>query len=808
VNRPFVVIGLGWIAGSLLCHVWVQPLFFWICVGIGSFGIGSWLYYWQRKGLLLSLFVLGLAVGAARFTFVEENNHSQIAQWVQGASVQAAVRGRIDSAPQVDGDRLLFCLRVEQLQGEGVAKSIPHERIQVSVHLRNEQEWGQAQRWERGFQVEMPLILERPPPARNPGGFDYRAYLYRQQIHWSSRVEGLEKIQVLSSSSVDVRVWVDRWRKCLGEKITHLYTKDQAGLMRAMLLGERKELDEETAQEYQELGIIHLLSISGYNVGIFVIGLYWILRRLRLTKEKAAGLMLPFLLLYVLLTGAEAPVVRAALMAGMACIAVVGRRFQDTLSFMALSLLIQLWWNPYQWMEAGFQLSYLITAALLVMVPPLVERLPFGWYWIRQAIVVTVVAQIISFPILIWHFHQFSFISWLANLFVVPIISLLIVPVGTLALLVSLLSEWVGTGLARFSSFWLQIVDIGVDWLLQFAWADRSWVSPHGGWILVYGLLVYFTWVSWIAGRLYERRFRYLTSCSLLLWLVLAQQWPQWVRDETRLTFLDVGQGDAAVIETRGGKVILIDGGGTFSFPKKEWQIRKIPYDVGKKVLVPYLQSRGIQQIDTIVITHGDADHIEGLQAVAEQFSVKQVIHNPHPPASPIEAKLLQTWVDRQTEMLTVPQGTAWELEQGVKWQFLHPDEKHLLGKTRKLNDDGIVVLLSIYGYSILMTGDIEASAEDQILQTCHLSKVHLLKVAHHGSRTSTQARWLQVVQPQIAVISVGKKNRYGHPTPEVLQRLHQFGAQVMRTDEQGAITFHIKPGKMWAETMIQPDKE
>jgi competence protein ComEC len=808
VNRPFVVVSLGWIAGSLLCYVWVQPLFFYICLGIGGFGVGGWLYYWYRKGLLLSLFVIGLAVGAARFTYVEESNHSQIAQLVQGASVQAVVSGRIDSAPQVDGDRLLFCLRVEQLQSNGVAKSMQNERIQVSVHLRNEQEWRQAQQWERGFQVELPLVLEHPPPARNPGGFDYRTYLYRQQIHWSSRVEGLGKIEVLSPSSADIWGWVDRWRKFLGEKITHMYAPDQVGLMRAMLLGERNVLDEETAQQYQELGIIHLLSISGSNVGIFVIGLYWIFRQLRLTKEKAAWLLIFFLPLYALLTGAEAPVVRATLMAGMACVAVVLRRFQDTLSFLALSLLIQLWWNPYQWMEPGFQLSYLITAALILMVPPLVERFSFGWYPVRQAIAVTMVAQIVSFPLLIWHFHEFSSLSWLANLLVVPLISLLVVPMGTLALLVSLLSEWLAIGLAKLSSFCIGIVDIIVDFMLQFAATQRNWVSPHGGWILVYGLLVYLVWVSWIARRFYDIRFRYLTSLSLMIWLMLAQQWPQWVRDETRITFLDVGQGDAAVIETMGGKVILIDGGGTFSFPKKQWQIRNIPYDVGKKVLVPYLKYRGIQQIDTIVITHGDADHIGGLQSVAEQFPVKQVIHNSHPPASPLEAKLLQTLIDQQAKLFTVPQGTTWEIEQGVKWQFLHPDEKQLLGKKTKLNNDGMVVLLSIYGYPILMTGDIEAPAEEQILQTCHLPKIHLLKVAHHGSRTSTQASWLEAVQPQIAVISVGEKNRYGHPAPEVLQRLHQFGAHVLRTDEQGAITFHIKPERIWAETMMQPEKE
>jgi competence protein ComEC len=202
-------------------------------------------------------------------------------------------------------------------------------------------------------------------------------------------------------------------------------------------------------------------------------------------------------------------------------------------------------------------------------------------------------------------------------------------------------------------------------------------------------------------------------------------------------------------------------------------------------------------------MTHGDADHIGGLQAVAEKFPIRRVIRNAHAPHTKLEKKLMETFHQRGTTIFVPPIGLSWELETGVKWQFLHPDPHHLLGDDQHSNDDSVVCLLWIYGKKVLMTGDIGVEAEREILSHWNVASIDVLKVAHHGSKYSTDEKWLEAIGAKEAVISVGAKNRYGHPTQEVLNRLRSFHVPVFRTDELGAVTYHFRPNRVDRESML-----
>lgn len=257
---------------------------------------------------------------------------------------------------------------------------------------------------------------------------------------------------------------------------------------------------------------------------------------------------------------------------------------------------------------------------------------------------------------------------------------------------------------------------------------------------------------------------------------------------KTHVTFLDVGQGDCIVIETDQGKTILIDGGGTPNFSKEEWQVHRKPFEVGRDVIVPFLKYRGIREIDTLIISHGDLDHIGGLQAVVSQFPVKRVIRNALRPQSKTEEELMALLIDRGATIVTVFNHDAHLIEEGITWQFLHPSdtEQSIEGTS---NHQSVVLLMSIYQHRLLFTGDIEKETEDQLLAQWQLPPVDVLKVAHHGSKTSTQAHWLAHIQPKEAIISCGRKNRYGHPSPIVIQRLQKYQARIWRTDQHGGIT-------------------
>ncbi|TCS94791.1 DNA internalization-related competence protein ComEC/Rec2 [Hazenella coriacea] len=803
LQRPFVVIGLGWLAGSMISYWlwknWLGYIVFFILVMV----IGGWVFYYYRRGLMVTLFLIGIFLGAARFAYVDQHNHSMISSFCTETCV-GIVTGKVISQPIVDGDRVTFDMDVSYISNESTVHPLSNERIRVAAKLKDVDEWRQAQTLQRYDYLRGTMVIERPSPPRNPGAFHYQEYLYRQQIHWIGKMDGWKPI-VQSSSSFHLRVELDHLQAHLSQQLDTIFSQEHAGLMKGMLLGQREQVDEDTQENYQQLGIIHILSISGLHVGVIVSCLYVALKWIGLTREKAALVTLCVLPLYAMLVGAGVPVIRASLMGGLALLAIYLNKWKDMASFLAIALIVQLLWNPYQWLEVGFQLSYLVTFALIIGVEELADRLPLDWSWLRSTIAVMIIAQVVSFPILIWHFQQFSFISWLANLLFVPVLSLLVLPIGMGSLFLSFINSSLAKGIALFPSLVLDGVDQGVDLLMAWSWAHTSWVPPSLLWLLAYIIILLYLWGAWVKSYFVHSKHRWISMGFLVALFVYAHQIHLWEREETRITFLDVGQGDAIIIETKDGKVIMIDGGGSVSYAKEKWQQRTSSYDVGKRVLVPYLSYRGIRQIDQLILTHGDADHIGGLLAVVERFPVKQVIRNPHPPRSLIEAMLINSLEKQGVPIGHVPSGKGWQLESGVSWQFLHPDSKQLLSDGKQTNEDSVVVLLQVYGVKILLTGDIGKQAEQFLLTHWDLPSVDVLKVAHHGSRTSTHEPWLSATQPKHAVISVGKQNRFGHPTPDVLQRLEQHQAIIWRTDEQGAISVRVDPsGKYQLEAMIK----
>lgn len=797
------MIGLGWLAGSMISYWLWKSWVGYIGLSVLVMVIGGWFFYYYRKGLMLTLFLIGLFLGAARLAYVDQHNHSLISSYCS-ETCGGVVTGRVVTQPKLDGDRLLFDLDVNHLSNEKIQRHFSNERIRVIAKLRNEEEWKKAQALQRYDSIQISMVLEQPSPPRNPGAFHYQQYLFRQQIHWIGKIDGWKPI-VQAPDSFHFRTWLDRLQVELSQKIDTLFSEKHAGLMKGMLLGQREQVDEEVEENYQLLGIVHILSISGLHVGVLVGCLYVALKWIGLTREKAALVTLCVLPIYALLVGAGVPVIRASIMGGLALLAVYLNKWKDMTSFLAISLLMQLLWNPYQWLEVGFQLSYLVTVALIIGVESLTDRLPGRWDWLRSTIAVTLIAQAVSFPVLIWHFQQFSFLSWLANLLFVPVLSLLVLPIGMGSLFLSAINQVLAGWLAQCVSLLLDGIAEGIELFMMWKWAHTTWVPPSLLWILLYtGVLIY-VWVVWVQAKFSDQKHRLLSSGLLVALLVCAHQAHLWGREETRITFLDVGQGDAIIIETKEGKVILVDGGGSISYAKEKWQHRSQSYEVGKKVLVPYLAYRGIREIDQLILTHGDADHIGGLLAVVERFPIKQVIRNPHPPRSPLEVLLVKALKEEGVPMGTIPPGRGWQLEPGISWQFLHPNSKQLLSDGKQTNEDSVVVLLQVYGVKFLLTGDIEKKAEQYLLTHWDLPTVDVLKVAHHGSRTSTHEPWLQITQPKHAVISVGKQNRFGHPTLDVLQRLEQHQVHVWRTDQQGAISIRVDvTGKYLIETMIK----
>lgn len=388
----------------------------------------------------------------------------------------------------------------------------------MQIKLLTEQEITVAAEWRRGDEVLLNGVLEEPAEARNFGGFDYRTYLHTKKIHWLLKGQGVENVRAKvpdSWSPLTIFRLNDSARTVLGTELDQLFGQRHSGYMKGLIIGMQDDLDPDTFKQFSQLGLTHILAISGMHVAVYVGVLLFLFRRLRLTKETALTLTFILVPVYVLLSGAGPSIVRAGLMSMIALLAARVGMLKDGLNILAASALVMLIWNPYMLLSVSFQLSFLVTLGLMVYVPlmnPLLSALP---RWLKGAVSVTLVAQLVSFPLTIYYFNQFSLLSFAANLVFVPFITFVVLPLGTLALLLGRLWEDAAGMLAHITELFNNATFYAVEWINGFAGGVLIWDSPSLLWIGVYYVLLY--------SLLYVAKLRKEARAA-----------PQYMEDETR----------------------------------------------------------------------------------------------------------------------------------------------------------------------------------------------------------------------------------------------------------------------------------
>ncbi|ETT58960.1 DNA internalization-related competence protein ComEC/Rec2 [Paenibacillus sp. FSL R7-277] len=851
---------------------------------------------WRTAGVL----VTALIVAALYWEYSEVRNVSllpkvlgQPVSELNEAYITAA--GVIASPVERDGDRVDFVVKLSGIrlhQGELAAaagtegevqaevnpgdtaktgaeraleRSAEGERVTVQIKLQEESEIAEAALWQRGDRVVIEGELIQPQIARNFGGFDYRAYLLTQKIHWLLKGTGTASVTVnpqVSWEPSTILRWNDKARSALGAEMSRLFQEPHAGYMKGLVIGIQKELDPETFRQFSQLGLTHILAISGMHVAVYVGVILVLLRRCRLTRETALTVTLLLVPVYVLLSGAGPSVIRAGIMSMIALQAARLGMLKDGLNILAASALMMLVWNPYLLLSVSFQLSFLVTAGLMVYTPlaaPLFRRLPG---WLGSSLSVTIIAQLVSFPLTIYYFNQFSLLSVAANLLLVSFITFLVLPLGTLALLLGRIWNTAALLLAQLAEILNNITFAAVEWVNGFTAGVLIWASPSFLWIclyygLLYGLLLALKrrTEARLVPQFMDDETRPLAEldlpgnpinttnqpdllstaksgraalafqaypptgatrwsnpaailCAVGLTILLYKGYnAEAIRDGSgSISFLDIGQGDSSLITTPGGTHILVDGGGTVSFGnREEWRIRRSPFEVGAKTLLPLLKQRGIHRLDAVILTHGDQDHAGGLQAVLEGMPVSALLFNGTLADTEPYTKLMTTALDAGVRLYPVQQGMSLAPDEATRLNFLWPEPREagqiLPEEVEDQNHESVVFRLEMNGRSFLFTGDMDQAAEEAILHSANQSGIRqgrpidALKVAHHGSKTATSADWLAFWMPGAAVISAGVNNMYGHPNGGVLDRLADANTEIYRTDQQGEIQLRVGKG-------------
>ena len=726
-------------------------------------------------------------------------------------------------------------------RGQFTLRLAPKASIRLTVNLKPDEKFS----LEYGQRVEVPAKVRTPRNFQNPDAFDYVGYLAAQHIYWTGFVSDPAAITVSGGrcgSRFVASLYAIRTRAL--DRLAKLYPDDPQtlALLEATLLGETGGVERRWTSDFRVTGTYHALVISGQHVSVLAFTLLLVFRLLRLRRIPALGAATLTSWLYAFITGFSSPVVRAA--GGFTLFLIASYFFRKTriLNVLAVVAMLYILFDPDQLFDPSFQLSFLSAAAIAVFAIPVMERMTeplrtavkrfdqvnydpqveapaaewrvelrllaetlrswtglpvkYARYivsagtrsmaFILEAVIVSACVQFgLALP-MVSYFHRLSITGLSANIIVIPLLSF-VVPFGFLSIVTSwhalawttkLLLGW-AVGVAawhvRFEPAWRQAsiplalsVAFGASLaVLATAIRYKRWIAPA-----LVSSLAFFTLICW-------------------------QPWKPLVRPaQLELTAIDVSQGDSLLVVFPDGETMLVDAGG---FPGFERMKRKPQLDIGEDVVSPYLWSRRIQRLDYAVLTHGHSDHMGGLAAILNNFRPRKLWIGAEP-KTPTWKMIERTAAEDKVPIVALNRASAPFSIGGAKIRVLAPAPDYVVGDSAA-NDDSLVLEIRYGRRGILLTGDAERPIEDDLVSGGQLRQVTLLKVGHHGSKTSSSDEFLQQIAPEFAVISDGYLNQFHHPHPAVLARLTAHHTGILRTDQRGLITFRTDGDKVEVET-------
>src|SRR5690625_4685349 len=660
-----------------------------------------------------------------------------------------------------------------------------HSKEKINIHycLNGEKDDIDLSTIKYGATCQVNNSVELPSSSSNPGQFNYQKYLLQQGISFETILSSIEDISCQGKHPLDI---VYSFRNYLLQYTSELLSYDTASWLQALVLGSDAHLPKDVIELFNRWSLSHILAISGLHVGLVTGILYMGLVKLNITtKETAQWLIIFVLSIYALLAVGVPSVWRASLIGLVFLVLIkfnIKHSVTDVISLIFISLIAM---DPYIIYHIGFQFSFLVTFGLLLSRDWLLHTSSPFW----QLLKISFISQMVITPLQIYYFYYFQPLSIIVNSLIVPYFSLFVIPAMFLLLILSPLLPKFALIFDKFFTFIHDIIlsmIYGIDYLFDYAWII--------GKISLVTIVVYYIALNMMMAYLENRRFNRAFYVSLFivgLFVFISLQ--PYLSEKGRVTMLDIGQGDAFVIELPYRKgVILIDAGASFSF--KDFKPSERVYS---QIIQPYFYYRGITDIDAIIVSHEDIDHNGSIPFIVEDFNVEKLVVS-----EPYELN--------KSEKELIKKGKISIKRVSYDEQFLIGNHIfHVLSPEKEFhdeNDNSLVVYTSLGKLDWLFTGDISKNVERQILAKSRELEVDVLKVAHHGSKTSTDKNFVDQINPKYAFISVGRNNSYGHPSKEVLKALKK--SIILRTDKDGAVQYNFYGDQYDIERFLQKNKE
>ena len=721
-----------------------------------------------------------------------------------------------------------------------------YNNIEISLIVKknkkdNESNSKLMKKLEFGTKIKLAGEYSAPEGQRNFKGYSYKEYLMTKEIYGTVQVESSNDVEIIKKNQSNFfEKMINKLSNLLKRKVEILLPENSASLLKGILLGDCIDISDDVKENFKECNLSHMLAVSGAHLSYLIIGINLILSKKIFGKRASKIITIFIIIIFMNITNMSPSIERAGISSIICIIASLIHRKPDAINAVAIAVLCTVIKNPLSILNVGMQLSYAGTLSLLMFAngreennsreiienneekkkcKEIVklkekikeqqedkkynrenEKINANIFWnlcksikkyLEESIKVTLCANILIMPLTIYKFNTISLNFILANMVAGPLLGLSLI-LG----LIMLVTSFVSLNIAKFISFILNIILIvlikSTKLISQIPYSNITVITPHLISIVIIYTIIFLGYYIARSPKLRKKlkvnKKLMLKTIAIVLSITIISVATLNLLEEKKLKlyFVDVGQGDCTYLKTPSGKNILIDGGGNRDKEK---------YDVGKKVLLPYLLDRRVKKLDYIIVSHFDADHATGVAQILGKIDVSSIILTRQLEENDIYRHILSIAKEKKIKLIYVKEGDVLKIG-GIKISIIHPENKLMINNP--MNNNSIVCKVEYNSFSMLLTGDIEMEAEELILRKNINLKADVLKVAHHGSKTSTTGEFLKAINPKVALIGVGKNNNFGHPSNEVIQRLKENGTRIYRTDENGEISITVnKKGRI-----------
>ena len=709
-----------------------------------------------------------------------------------GKYTDVKVKAIIASEPENKEYKYTYTIIVKEVNGKE-----SYNNTKLLFDLKNPSKLKQIPQF--GDEVSIVGSIEKPSKARNFKGFDYSEYLKSKNVYGTIEADSVE---IFDENKIDFfSIIINKIQNNVKENMTKLLGQEESALCIGILIGDTMEISEKTEDNFKRSNLTHLLAVSGSHITYIITAFSATLGRMN--KKSTKIITIIFLLFFTAITGFTPSVLRASIMGILVLLASLLHRKSDTINNLGISSLLILIHNPYYITNLGFLLSFAGTIGIVILNDKisnflngkLNKRSNKIIKYLNESFCITLSANLIIIPVMAYSFSSISFTFWISNILAGPVMEATTI-LGFIVYFLSLIFVPFAKFIGIFLNICLSILLIIANFSAKLPFSLVYIKTPYLLECVAYYLVLYaiFNRRKIIVLKSILTNAIIKTVTTLLIITILVSSFYGFIQKKLVIYFVDVGQGDCTLIKTPENKTILIDGGGS-EFGN---------FDVGEKILLPYLLDRRINKIDYMLISHFDSDHIGGLFYILENLKVKNIIIAKQGKKSENLNKLLEITKEYKINIILVENGNVVKIDKYSYFEILFPEDNFI--KENILNNNSIVARFSSLGLKILFTGDIEEVAEKRLCEMYKNTdklKADILKVAHHGSKTSSTEVFLALVQPKIALIGVGENNKFGHPNQITLDKIGKYTKYIYRTDLNGEIQIMYNKNKINIKTFL-----